>query len=39
VNTGPKAASEAQPSVPAPPSAGPVAQPVHRLKWTPEGRL
>ena len=34
----PKAAPEAQPSAPTPPSAGPVAQPVRPLTWTPEGR-
>ena len=39
VKAEPKAAPEAQPSAPAPLSAGPVAQPVHPLKWTPEGRL
>ena len=38
VNAEPKAAPEAQQSAPAPPSAGPAAQPVHPLKWTPEGR-
>ena len=38
VKAEPKAAPEAQPSAPAPLSAGPVAQPVHPLKWTPEGR-
>jgi len=38
VKAEPKAAPEAQPSAPAPLSAGPVAQPVPPLKWTPEGR-
>ena len=38
VKAEPKAAPEAQPSAPDPPSAGPVAQPVPPLKWTPEGR-
>ena len=38
VKAEPKAAPEAQPSAPDPSSAGPVAQPVHPLKWTPEGR-
>ena len=38
VKAEPKAAPEAQQSDPAPPSAGPVAQPVHPLKWTSEGR-
>ena len=37
VNAEPKAVPEAQQSAPAPPSAGPAAQPVHPLKWTPEG--
>ena len=37
VKAEPKAAPEAQQSVPAPPSAGPVAQLVHAPKWTPEG--
>jgi cytoskeletal protein CcmA (bactofilin family) len=38
VKAEPKAAPEAQQSAPAPPSAGPVGQPVHALKWTSEGR-
>ena len=38
VKAEPKAAPEVQQSAPAPPSAGPIGQPVHALKWTPEGR-
>ena len=38
VKAEPEAAPKAQQSAPAPPSAGPVGQPVHALKWTPEGR-
>ena len=34
----PKGTPTAQQSAPAPPSAGPVGQPVHALKWTLEGR-
>ena len=38
VKAEPKAAPKAQQSAPTPPSTGPVGQPVHALKWTPEGR-
>jgi cytoskeletal protein CcmA (bactofilin family) len=38
VKAEPKEAPKAQHSAPAPPSAGPVGQPGHSLKWTPEGR-
>ena len=37
VKVEPNAAPEAQQSAPAPSSAGPVGQPVHAPKWTPEG--
>ena len=38
VQAEPKEAPKAPHSAPAPPLAGPVGQPVHSLKWTPEGR-